>query len=61
MSHDNYIKQQYVTKYVTSNSCNTGKSALPDMHAQAQGRVWTYQAKQLRTSACVTTNMLHFQ
>ena len=48
----------------TCNSCNTGTSALPDMYAQcprvrsARGRVRTYRQ---RTSACVTTNMLHFR
>ena len=47
-----------------SNSCNTGMSALPDMYARspraAGPRAEGIHIRQ-STSACVTTNMLHFR
>ena len=45
----------------TCNSCNTGKSAVPDMYTVT--RRPEGECKHIRqcTSTCVATNMLHFQ
>ena len=52
-----------IKPWQASNSCDTGTSALPDMYAGAQGHTAPKgKCGHIRqsTSACVTTNALHF-
>ena len=57
-----YHKGPVFSWCVTCNNFNTGMSALPDMYARSpcSPRASGIHIRQT-TSACVTTNMLHFR